>query len=111
LSIYFFTWKHSRKCKQIEKNPRVALCKDIVQIEGTAEILGSLSDKKIKKFTDIMRRKYPDAIKRWEQRPGMVLVQVKPTLVVTGATSNGDSYIDYLDLTNQEAYSEKWACY
>jgi general stress protein 26 len=111
LDIYFFTWKHSRKFKQIEKNPRVALCKDTIQIEGTAEILGSLSDKSIGKFTDIIRRKYPDAIERWEERPGMVLLRIKPTLAVTGASSNGDTYIEYLSLANQRAYSERWAYY
>jgi general stress protein 26 len=111
LDIYFFTWKHSRKCKQIEKNPRVALCKDTIQIEGTVEMLGSLSDKKLKKFTDIMRRKYPDALKKWERQPGMVLVRVRPVLAVTGASSNGDTYIDFLDLKNERAYSEKWAYY
>jgi general stress protein 26 len=111
LDIYFFTWKHSRKAKQIEKNPLVALCKDTISIEGTAEILGNLSDKRIGKFTEIMRRKYPDAIERWEQRPGMVLLRIKPVLAVTGASSNGDTYIDYLDLVNQKAYSEKWAYY
>ncbi|MGD0978848.1 MAG: pyridoxamine 5'-phosphate oxidase family protein [Candidatus Bathyarchaeia archaeon] len=111
LDIYFFTWKHSRKFKQIEKNQRVALCKETIQIEGTAEILGDLSDKRIGKFTDIMKRKYPDAIKRWEQRPGMVLLRIKPVLAVNGASSNGGSYIDYLDLANQKAYSEKWANY
>jgi general stress protein 26 len=109
--IYFFTWKHSRKCKQIRKNPRVALCKDTVQIEGTAEILGDLSDEKIKKFTDVMRHRYPDAIKKWEHRPGMVLLRVKPALAVTGASGNGDTYIDYLDLKNQKAYSKRWAHY
>jgi uncharacterized pyridoxamine 5'-phosphate oxidase family protein len=111
LDIYFFTWKHSRKFKQIDKNPWVALCKDTIQIEGVAEILGSLSDENIGKFTDIMRRKYPDAIKKWKQRPGMVLLRIKPVLAVNAASSNGDSYIDYLDLTNQKAYSEKWANY
>jgi uncharacterized pyridoxamine 5'-phosphate oxidase family protein len=111
LDIYFFTWKHSRKFKQIEKNPQVALCKDTFQIEGTAKILGSLSDKNIRKFTDIMRRKCPNAVKRWEQRPGMVLLRIEPVLAVNGASSNGDSYIDYLDLANQKAYSEKWAYY
>jgi len=111
LDIYFFTWKHSRKCKQIEKNPRVALCKDTTQIEGTAEILGNLSDQKIKKFTDVMRHKYPDAINKWEQKPGMVLLRVKPTFAVMGAYSNGDTYIDYLDLENRKAHSEKWAYY
>jgi general stress protein 26 len=111
LDIYFFTWKNSRKCKQIEKNPRVALCKDTIQIEGTAQILGGLSDKKIKRFTDIMRHKYPDAVERWEREPGMVLLRVRPMFAVTGAYSNGDTYIDCLDLQNHEAYSEKWGHY
>jgi general stress protein 26 len=111
LDIYFFTWKHSRKFMQIEKNPWVALCKDTMQIEGTAEILGSLSDKNIGKFTDIMRRRYPDAIKKWERRPGMVLLRIRPVFAINAASSNGDSYIDYLDLANHKAYSEKWAHY
>jgi general stress protein 26 len=111
LDIYFFTWKHSRKFKQIERNPRVALCKDTVEIEGTAEKIGGLSDKKVAKFTDIMRRKFPDAIEKWEKKPGMKLLRIKPSFAVTGASSNGDTQIDYLDLENQRAYSEKWANY
>ena len=110
LDIFFFSWKHSRKCKQISRNPRVALCKDTIQIEGNAEILGSLSDRKIKKFTDVMISKYPDAVKNWEKRPGMVLLRVRPTFAVTGANSrNGETWMDYLDLKKHKAYSEKWA--
>lgn len=111
LDLYFFTWKHSRKCMQIQKNPKVALCKDKVQIEGVAEILGELLDGKTKKYTDIMRRKFPEAIEEWERRPGMIIVRVKPTFAVTGGSSNGDVYIDYLDLKNEKAYSKKWAHY
>jgi len=110
LDIYFFTWKHSRKCSQIERNARVALCKDTVEVEGAAQILGELSDKRIKKFTDIIRRKYPDAISNWEHKPHMILLKVTPTFAVTGAKSeNGDTFIDYLDLVNKKAYSERWA--
>jgi uncharacterized pyridoxamine 5'-phosphate oxidase family protein len=90
--IYFFTWKHSRKSKHTEKNARVALCKDTIQIERTAEIPGCLSDKRIRKFTDIMRCKYPEILKKWEQRPGMILVRVRPAMAVTGGSSNGDTY-------------------
>lgn len=111
LDLYFFTWKCSRKCMQIQKNPKVALCKDKVQIEGVAEILGGLLDGKTKKNTDIMRRKFPEAIEEWERRPGMIIVRVKPTFAVTGGSSNGDVYIDYLDLKNEKAYSKKWAHY
>ena len=111
LDLFFFTWKHSRKCLQIEKNPKVALCKDKVQVEGVGEILGGLSDEKTKKYTNIMRRKYPESIERWERKPGMIIVGVKPKLVVMGGSSNGDVYIDFLDLENEKAYSEKWAYY
>ena len=76
LDLYFFTWKHSRKCKQIEKNPRIALCKDDVQIEGLAEILGALLDEKNKEYTEILRNKFPDSVKRWENRPGIVIIGI-----------------------------------
>jgi len=111
LDLCFFTWKHSRKCLQIEKNPKVALCKDKVQVEGVAEIMGGFSDEKARKYTNIMRHKYPESIERWERKPGMVIVRVKPRLVVMGGSSDGDVYIDFLDLENEKAYSEKWAYY
>jgi len=111
LDLYFFTWKRSRKCMQIQKNPKVALCKDRVQIEGVTEILGELLDGKTRKYTDIMRRKFPEAIEEWERRPGMIIVRVKPTFAVTGGSSDGDVCIDYLDLKNEKAYSKKWAHY
>jgi uncharacterized pyridoxamine 5'-phosphate oxidase family protein len=112
LDLYFFTWKHSRKCMQIQKNPKVALCKDKVEIEGVAKILGGLLDEKTKKYADIMRRKFPEAIEKWEGHSGMVIVEIKPTFAVTGGRSDGDVVcIDYLDLKNERAYSKKWAHY
>jgi general stress protein 26 len=111
LDLYFFTWKHSRKSMQIRKNPKVALCKDRVQIEGVAEILGGLLDEKTKKFADIIRGKFPQAIEKWERRPGMIIIRIKPTFAVTGGNFNGDVHIDYLDLKNGKAYSKKWAHY
>jgi len=112
LDIYFFTWGHSRKCKQIKNNPKVALCKDKVQIEGTAKILGDLFSQKNKKYTDIIRNKFPEAIKRWEQKPGMVLVRIKPNFIcVNGTAIDDDFYLDYLDIENKKAYREKWAYY
>jgi general stress protein 26 len=111
LDLYLFTWAHSRKCMQIQENPRVALCKDNVQLEGIAEILGGFLDEKATKYTEIMRRRFPQAIKAWERRPGMMVVRVKLTFAVTGGSSNGDVYIDCLDLKNEKAYPKKWAHY
>jgi general stress protein 26 len=112
LDIYFFTWGYSRKCIQIKANPKVALCKDKVQIEGTAEILGDLFSQKNKKYTDIIRNKFPESIKRWEKKPGMVIVRIKPNFIcVDGNILGDDVYLEYLDLENKRAYREKWAYY
>lgn len=112
LDLYFFTWKHSRKCKQIEKNPRIALCKDDMQIEGLAEILGALLDEENKEYADILRNKFPDSVKRWENRPGIVIIRIKPTLIATaGEIINDHIYLEYLDLENEIAYAKEWAYY
>jgi general stress protein 26 len=110
LDLFFFTWGHSRKCVQIRANPRVALCKGSVQIEGVAEILGGLIAETTREYTDVMRRKFPEAIARWEHRPGMVIVRVRPTCVVTGG-STGEPCLEFLDLENETAHAERWAQY
>jgi general stress protein 26 len=110
LDIYFFTWGHSRKCRQIRRNPRVALCKDKVQIEGVAQILGPLVSEETKVYTDVLRNKFPEAIAFWENRPGMVVVRIRPTFAVTGGSSD-DPCLEFLDLEEQTAYTERWAHY
>jgi general stress protein 26 len=110
LDLYLFTWRHSRKCAQIQANPRVALCKDNVQIEGVAEILGDLIAEETKEHTSMMRDRFPDAIKQWEHRPGMVIVRVRPTFVVVGGSADPPCP-EFLDLENEAAYAEQWACY
>lgn len=112
LDLYFFTWGHSRKCIQIRENPIVSLCKDDVQIEGVAEILGRLLDEKNKEYADILRNKFPDSVERWEHRPGMVIVRVRPTSIATaGEITDDQIYLDYVDLVNETAYAERWAYY
>ncbi|MFX0201523.1 MAG: pyridoxamine 5'-phosphate oxidase family protein [Candidatus Hodarchaeota archaeon] len=112
LDIYFGTWEHSRKCMQIRENPRVALCKDDVQIEGLAEILGDLLDEKNKEYADMLRNRFPSSFEYWEDKPGMVIVRVKPELIVSGITIIDDQpYLEFLDLENEIAYAERWAYY
>jgi uncharacterized pyridoxamine 5'-phosphate oxidase family protein len=111
LDIYFFTWGHSRKCQQIQENPRVALCKDNVQIEGVAEILGSLLGEGNSEYTGIIRAKFPEAVEEWEQYPAMVIVRVRPTAVVIGVSIDDEPYLEHLDLENETAYAERWADY
>jgi hypothetical protein len=75
-----------------------------------AEILGDLFAESNQQYTDIIREKFPDAVKRWEQRPGMVIVRIKPTFVVTGG-SGDEPALEILDLENETAFAEKWAHY
>jgi len=111
LDIYFFTWGHSRKCEQIRENPRVALCKDRVQIEGVAEILGGLFDERNHKYTEMFRNRFPGAIEKWQDRPGMLLVKIRPTAAVIAGRPGEEPQLEFLDLEKRVAYTERWAYY
>jgi len=92
LDIYFFTWKHSRKCVQIEKNSTVSLCRDKVEIEGKAKILGLMTSE--------------------ENKPNMVIVRIQPTFAaIDGYYIGNDAYVEYIDFKKKIAYKVKWDCY
>jgi hypothetical protein len=81
-----------------------------VQIEGVAEILGDMLAESNREYTGMMSERFPDAIARWERRPGMVIVRVNPTFIVTGG-SGDEPTLEFLDLVNETAYVEGWAHY
>ena len=109
LEIYFFTWGGSRKCKQIRANPRVALCKDRVQIEGTAEILGGLFDPSNAAIRSLFEERFPGTVETWRDRPGMVLVKITPMSVVLAGEPGDEPRLLFVDLVNQTAWIEPWA--
>lgn len=110
LNIYFFTWKYSRKCTQIKHNNFVSLCKDKVEIEGTAKILGLMTTKKNKKILNLLNQRFPDSVKIWENKPNMVIIKVNPIFArVDGYFIDNDSFNEYIDIVRQNAYREKWA--
>lgn len=57
LNFYFLTGIRSTKFKQIEVNNQVALCTSNIQIEGTAEILGSPLSENNKEASKMFRVK------------------------------------------------------
>jgi uncharacterized pyridoxamine 5'-phosphate oxidase family protein len=110
LDLYFFTWGHSRKCMQIQGNPKVALCKEDVQIEGVAEILGGLLDEGCSQYTKLIRNRFPEAVEDWEHRPGMVVGRIRPTFIATsGEIIDDEVYVHCVDLEKEVAYAERWA--
>ena len=109
LDLFFFTWKYSRKYTQIEKNSRVSLCRDKVEIEGTAEILGPMKSEGNRAILEFMRKKQPNAINRWEHKPDMVIVRIKPEFAcVDGYYIGDDSFLEYIDLRKKYAFRMKW---
>jgi len=110
LNIYFFTWKYSRKCTQIRHNNLVSLCKDKVEIEGTAKTLGLMTSNKNKDILNLLKQRFPDSIKIWETKPNMVIIKVNPIFArVDGYFIDNDSFNEYIDIINKNAYREKWA--
>ena len=98
LDVYFMSWGHHRKCVQIRGNPRVALCRDNVQIEGRAEILGSPLEEANQRYAELLRRKYPDDHERFAGEPGMVIVRVVPSTIAVFGKGDEGLYLDCLDL-------------
>jgi len=109
LDVYFFTWGGSRKCEQIRANPRVALCRDRVQIEGTAEILGGLFDAANAAILQLFEERFPETVGNWRGRPGMILMKITPTLVVLAGGPGEEPHLQFVDLENGIAYAEPWA--
>ncbi len=109
LDVYFFTWGGSRKCEQIRANPRVGLCRDRVQIEGTAKILGGLFDPANASARGLFEERFPEAVETWRDRPGMVLVKITPTSVVLAGEPGEEPHLQFVDLENGTAYAEPWA--
>jgi len=109
LDIYFMSWGHHTKCVQIRGNPRVALCRDNVQMEGLAEILGNPLDEKNREYADILRSKYPRQHEMFACEPGMVIVRVVLTSVVTFVEIDDRLYLECLDLGNEIGYLRELA--
>jgi general stress protein 26 len=110
LELYFFTWENSRKIKQIKTNNNISICKDNIEIEGEAKILGLMTSKENKSILEMIRKKHPESVKKWESKPNMILVQIVPKFAcIDGYIENDESYLEYIDLENKESYREKWA--
>jgi hypothetical protein len=110
LDLYFFTWKNSRKINQIEINKNVSICKDKIEIEGEAKILGLMTSKDNKNILDMIRAKNPDSVRRWELKPNMIIALIRPAFAcIDGYVENNESCLEYIDFDNKESYKTNWA--
>jgi len=104
LEVYFMSWGHHKKCVQIRGNPKVALCRDNLTMEGLGEILGNPLDEKNKEYAEIYRNKLPREFEGFARIPGMVLVKVTPTFMVSWVRIENRFFLEHLDLENKRAY-------
>lgn len=109
LQIFFWSYENHTKCQQIQINSTVALCRDNLQVEGKAEMRGSILDIQNESYLDRYKEKYPKEYERWLNKPNMVLVTVHPTLFVIMVSIDGKLYRDHLDLINKQAFRIEFA--
>ena len=109
LKIYCWTTRHTRKHKQILKNPQVALLAGFIQIDGVASVSGHPMDNS--EFLEAYKERIPDAYERsvdgW-RRVDHVLIEVVPTRIACfkaiGRGTSLESYLDVLKVAQRKAY-------
>jgi uncharacterized pyridoxamine 5'-phosphate oxidase family protein len=105
LEIFFLTFEHNLKCQQIRANPNVALCRDNVQVEGRATIIGRVDDPFNEVYANLLRKKYPATFDADATRPGMVIVLITPRWVRIFRNPEGCYVVDSLDLLEEAVTS------
>lgn len=96
--VYFMSFLSNTKCRQIQSNPNVALCRDNVQIEGTARILGPVTDTGNEEFAELLREKYPNDYAGYAAHPEMVLLHVVPSRIGVYRKEGDEHLVDRLDV-------------
>ena len=104
LHILFLSFEHHTKCDQIRANPRVALCRDNMQIEGRAEILGDPLDPKNGGYADIFEKRMRGEWEVFSHQDGMVMVRVAPKRVTTMVNLDNRLCLETLDVEKGVAY-------
>jgi general stress protein 26 len=104
LDIYFQTSNTSRKFKQIESNPRIALAVGNMQIEAFTEIIGHPS--RNLHFVDLYKTKFPRYYELYSNIADEVVVKAIPVKVTFYKYIDDKPFKDTLDLKLKRAYRE-----
>ncbi len=105
LDIYFTSWDHNKKIIQMKGNPNIALSLNNVQIEGKAEVLGSIFDEKYKKIGDLFRSKFGKMwLDRFSHIKELILVKVIPEKIVKFETIHKRFQLQNIDCKSKKIY-------
>lgn len=90
-TIWFKTDKNFRKTKQLLENPNVALCCGGIQIEGSAENKGLVTDEPDRRFEKLYKQYLWGSYNKYSHTDTEILIAVKPKFVEIWDTSE-DNY-------------------
>jgi general stress protein 26 len=100
--VYFKTDKNFRKTQQIFENPQVALCWSGVQIEGTAENKGLVTDEPDRKFETLYKKFLWGSYNKYSHEDTEIIIEVTPKFVEIWDTSEDNyAYQIFIDFSGK----------
>jgi len=98
LTVYCYTDRGTRKCKQIKANPNVAVVAGFIQIEGVASFKGHPFDET--EFLKVYQETQHEAYESWRAGPyvtherDMVLIEVVPKRIAWSRYADPESGVE-----------------
>lgn len=96
-AIWMQTDKKFPKYQQIKSNPKVALCKNALQIEGIAELCGHPLEKQNEKFASLIKKYHPESYEMYSKVDSEVVIKVTPVKAIDWLYEAGDNRIFNFD--------------
>jgi general stress protein 26 len=105
LKIYFQSEMVLDKCRQIAKNPQVALCMNHVQIEGSAEFKGHVSSQENQAIREnyCKHKEANKAYERWCYLDQQAFIEVQPTVITVWKLIDSKPCRDFLYVNERKA--------
>lgn len=109
VDVCFMSFVANTKCEQIRANSNVALCRDNVQIEGTAQVLGPVVAEGNAELANLLRAKYPNDYAGYAAHPEMILIRVVPSRIGVYRKEGDEHLVDRLDVESASLTVERLA--
>lgn len=97
--LYMLTDVGSTKCAQIRKNENVALCEGMLQITGTARILGGTMDEGNKRLAQAYKKAYEEYFDQYAAMLDSIFLEVSPQSAVVYVGETEGYKIDFASKT------------
>lgn len=106
LDIYFGTDNRFLKVNQIKQNPKVAICIENLQIEGTAEIMGHPSRPENTEFCEAYKQKNPRSFEMYTMTKNEVVIKVTPHFFTQWKYIDGKACREFYDPAKNVSFRE-----